>query len=1152
MLHFNGGTRMKQIKSVLVANRGEIAIRVFRACSELGIRTVAVYSNEDALALHRYRADESYLIGEGKSPVDAYLDIDSIIQVAIDHNVDAIHPGYGFLSENSDLARRCEEEGIIFIGPKVEHLQMFGDKVNAREQAKLAQIPMIPGSDGPLNNYEELESFVNEYGLPVMIKAVNGGGGRGMRLVNKIEELKDAYNRAKSEALKAFGSDEVYVEKCIVNPKHIEVQIIGDEHGNIVHLHERDCSIQRRHQKVVEVAPAIALSTETRKAICDAAVKLMKNVKYLNAGTVEFLATEDGSFYFIEVNPRIQVEHTVTEMVTGIDIVQTQIKVAEGYALHSAEVGIPAQEEVPCAGFAIQCRITTEDPVNHFMPDTGKVVSYRSGGGFGIRLDAGNAYTGAVITPHYDSLLVKATSFALNKEQSICKMIRCLQEFRVVGVKTNLHFLINVLKHDVFASGNYNVNFIDEHPELFVYETKADPEDRLLNYIADVTVNGYTGKGREIKPNFEPLEIPEMPAGETPRGTKQLLDEMGPEKFAKWVVDQKDVLFTDTTMRDAHQSLFATRLRTADMVRVVEATSKMVPNLFSYECWGGATFDVAYRFLKEDPWERLRKIRQGAPNILLQMLLRGANAVGYTNYPDNVVQNFVHLAAKNGIDVFRIFDCLNGLDTMKVSIDAVLAENKIAEVALCYTGDILDASRTKYNLDYYVKMAKEVEKAGAHILAIKDMAGLLKPQAAYNLVGALKDAVNIPIHLHTHEGAGNAIYSLARAIDAGVDVVDGAFSAFSNGTSQPSLNTLYYALSGTDRQPDVNIENMEALSRYWATVRPYYKGIDKAESYPNTELYMHEMPGGQYSNLQQQARAVGLGDRWNEIKKTYHDVNMMFGDIIKVTPSSKVVGDMTLFMVQNEHTEEDIYAKGDTMDFPQSVVEFFEGRLGTPYGGFPEKLQKIILKGKEPIKGRPSDSLAPIDFEEVRLDLRDKNAQYDDEAISAYCLYPKVFDDYTKFLNQYGDVSILDTPTFFFGMTEGEMVEIEMEKGKALLLKLIYMSEPDLNGNRDLTFEVNGQARTIKVHDKNVEAKGSSRKKADPSKDNEIGATLSGSVVTVLVKEGEAVKKNQPLAVTEAMKMETNVTSPMDGVVKAIHVSAGEAIESGDCLLELE
>lgn len=1143
---------MKQIKSVLVANRGEIAIRVFRACSELGIRTVAVYSKEDALALHRYRADESYLIGEGKSPVDAYLDIDSIIQVAIDHNVDAIHPGYGFLSENSDLAKRCKEEGITFIGPNVEHLIMFGDKVNAREQAKLARIPMIPGSDGPLQSYEELEQFAKEYGFPLMIKAVNGGGGRGMRLVNKLEDLKDSYTRAKSEALKAFGNDEVYVEKCIVNPKHIEVQIIGDTQGNIVHLHERDCSIQRRHQKVVEVAPAIALSKETRKAICDAAVQLMENVKYVNAGTVEFLVTEDGSFYFIEVNPRIQVEHTVTEMVTGVDVVQTQIKVAEGYGLHSPEVGIPEQNDIPCSGYAIQCRITTEDPVNQFMPDTGKVISYRSGGGFGIRLDAGNAYTGAIITPHYDSLLVKATSHALTKEQAICKMLRCLEEFRIVGVKTNLHFLVNVLRHEVFAQADYNVHFIDEHPELFVYETKEAPQDRLLNYIADVTVNGYTGKGREVKPVFEPLEVPKTPVGDTPSGTKQLLDKMGPTKFAKWVSEQNDVLFTDTTMRDAHQSLFATRLRTADMVRVVEATSKMVPNLFSYECWGGATFDVAYRFLKEDPWVRLRQIRKGAPNILLQMLLRGANAVGYTNYPNNVVQNFVHLAAKNGIDVFRIFDCLNGLDTMKVSIDAVLATDKIAEVSLCYTGDILDASRTKYNLAYYVKMAKEVEKAGAHILAIKDMAGLLKPQAAYNLVAALKDAVDIPVHLHTHEGAGNAIYSLARAIDAGVDIVDGAFSAFSNGTSQPSLNTLYYALSGTDRQPNVNIENMEALSRYWATVRPYYKGIDKAEAYPNTELYMHEMPGGQYSNLQQQARAVGLGDRWNEIKKTYHDVNMMFGDIIKVTPSSKVVGDMTLFMVQNNYTEEDIYAKGDTMDFPQSVVEFFEGRLGTPYGGFPEKLQKIILKGREPIKGRPSDNLQPVDFESVRMDLRDKSAEYDDEAISAFCLYPKVFDDYTKFQNQYGNVSILDTPTFFFGMTEGEVIEIEMKKGKWVTLKLINMSEPDENANRDLTFEVNGQARTFKVHDKNVETLGTSKKKADPTRDEEIGATLSGSVVTVLVKEGDKVVKNQPLAVTEAMKMETNLTSPMDGTVKTIYVKAGDSIESGDCLLELE
>lgn len=1143
---------MKKIRSVLVANRGEIAIRVFRACNEMGIRTVAIYSKEDALSLHRNRADEAYLVGEGKKPVDAYLDIEDIVRIAHEHDVDAIHPGYGFLSENSELAKRCKEEGIIFIGPEIEHLIMFGDKVNARKQAKLADIPMIPGSDGPLENFEALEAFVQAYGYPIMIKAVNGGGGRGMRMVEEGADLREAYDRAKSEALMAFGNDEVYVEKCIVDPKHIEVQIIGDAHGNIVHLHERDCSIQRRHQKVVEIAPAFALAPEVRKNICDAAVKLMKNVNYLSAGTVEFLVTADGSFYFIEVNPRIQVEHTVTEMITGIDIVQTQIRIAEGYALHSPEVAIPAQEEIRCSGHAIQCRITTEDPSNNFMPDTGKLTAYRSGGGFGIRLDGGNAFTGSVITPYYDSLLVKATSWALTQESAIHKMLRCLKEFRIRGVKTNIHFLINVLENEAFKDGHYSVNFIDEHPELFVFKGVRDRGTKILKYIADVTVNGYAGHGHEVKPDFEPLEMPPTPTQAPPAGTKQLLDEMGPDKFAAWLKAQKEVFFTDTTWRDAHQSLFATRLRTADMARVMAQAAAGVPNLFSLECWGGATFDVAYRFLNEDPWERLRLFRKDVPNVLLQMLLRGANAVGYTSYPDNVVRHFIQLAAKNGVDVFRIFDSLNSLDNMLVSIDEVRNQNKLAEVALCYTGDILDSSRPKYNLAYYVNMAKELEKAGAHIIAIKDMAGLLKPQAAYNLVAALKDAVEVPIHLHSHEGAGNTIYTYGRAIDAGVDVVDVAYSSFANGTSQPSMNSLYYALTGHERQPKMDIEYMEAMSRYFATVRPYYKGVDKAEPHPNTEVYMHEMPGGQYSNLHQQAKAVGLGERWNEIKKMYHEVSMMFGDIIKVTPSSKVVGDMTLFMVQNNLTEEDIYEKGDTLDFPQSVVEFFEGRIGIPYMGFPEKLQKIILKGKEPLTVRPGAVLEDVDFEAVRRELEAKGAGTSDEDVSAYCLYPKVYLDWHNFVEQFGDVSVLDTPTFFFGMQPGETIRVLIEKGKLLIIKMVHVSEPNEDGDRIVTFEFNGQPRDVKVKDKHIKVSGAVRRKVNPSAPGEVGATLSGSVVKVLVTKGQAVSKGEALVVTEAMKMETTITAPQDGIVGEIYVREGSRIESGDCLVTID
>jgi pyruvate carboxylase len=1142
---------MKKIRSVLVANRGEIAIRVFRACNELGIRTVAIYSKEDSLSLHRFRADESYLVGEGKKPVDAYLDIEDIIRIAHEHDVDAIHPGYGFLSENADLAKRCEEEGIIFIGPKVEHLIMFGDKINARIQAKKAGIQYIPGSDGPVMNYAEVEKFAKQVGFPIMLKAVNGGGGRGMRMVDRMADLRDAYDRAKSEAKLAFGSDEIYLEKCIVNPKHVEVQIMGDEHGNVIHLFERDCSIQRRHQKVVETAPASALPVELRQKICNAALKLMKNVHYVNAGTVEFLVTPDGEFYFIEVNPRVQVEHTVTEMITGIDIVQTQIKVAEGYALDSDEIGIKSQDDVRCLGDAIQCRITTEDPMNNFMPDSGKIMVYRSGGGFGVRLDSGNAYTGAIITPYYDSLLVKTTTYGLTHKEAAQKMLRVLKEFRIRGVKTNIGFLINVLKSPEFIAGTYNVNFIDDHPELFNLPVVQDRGTKLLKYIGDTTINGYADAGHQDKPAFEALELPTPVEGAYPDGTKQKFDAMGPEKFSQWIKEQQKVFFTDTTMRDAHQSLFATRVRSIDMLRVLETASKKLPNLFSYECWGGATFDVAYRFLYEDPWVRLRQMRKKAPNILLQMLVRGANAVGYTSYPDNVVKNFIDLSAKNGIDVFRVFDSLNSLDNMYGTIQAVRENNKLAEVALCYTGDILDPSRDKYDLKYYVNMAKELQNAGANIIAIKDMAGLLKPEAAYRLVSALKDAVDLPIHLHTHDGSGNAICTYNRAIDAGVDIVDVAYSAFAGGTSQPSMSTLYYALSGKDRQPDLDVDAMEELSRYWATVRPYYKGVDKADAYPNTEVYQHEMPGGQFSNLRQQAKAVGLGDRWNEIKKMYHTVSMMFGDIIKVTPSSKVVGDMTLFMVQNNLTEQDVYDKGDVLDFPQSVVEFFEGRIGIPYQGFPEKLQKIVLKGKKPLTERPGKSLAPVDFEAIRQKLTDAGYKHEDEDINAYCQYPKVFKDFNETVKKYGDVSVLDTPTFFFGMKKNEEVHVEIEEGKDLIITLINISDPDDSGVRTITFMFNGAEREIQVQDKSVDMKTVTRRKADPDKAGDIGATLSGSVVKVLVTKGQKVKKGEPLVVTEAMKMETTITSPIDGTVGEIYATKGQAIISGDCLLEV-
>lgn len=1143
---------MKKIKTVLVANRGEIAIRVFRACNELGIRTIAVFSKEDTLSLHRNKADEAYQIGRGKGPVEAYLDIEDIMRVAREHNVDAIHPGYGFLSENADLAKRCEEEDFIFIGPRVEHLIMFGDKVNARRQAKLAGIPMIPGSDGPVSSVKEVREFGEKYGYPIIIKAVNGGGGRGMRSVNSAAEVEQAYSMAKSEALKSFGSDEIYLEKYLQDPKHIEVQILGDEQGEVMHLFERDCSVQRRHQKLVEMAPATFVAPELRKKICDAAVKLMKNVNYVSAGTVEFLVTGDEKFYFIEVNPRIQVEHTVTEAITGIDIVQSQIKIAEGYGLHSPEIDIPPQKKLAYRGEAIQCRITTEDPGNQFMPDTGKLIAYRSGGGMGIRLDAGNAFTGAVITPYYDSLLVKATTWGLTHQVAIIKMLRCLKEFRIRGVKTNIAFLENVLQNTKFKDGSYTTNFVDETPELFQFPESRDRGTKLLHYIADITVNGYANVGVQPKPEFAPLNLPRPLAGGLPEGTRQILDAKGPEGLAEWVRGQKEVLLTDTTFRDAHQSLFATRLRTADMLRVIRETAGRLPDLFSFECWGGATFDVAYRFLDESPWKRLQEMREAAPNILFQMLLRGANAVGYTSYPDNVVKEFIRLSAKNGIDVFRIFDSLNSLDNMRLSIDAVRECNKVAEAALCYTGDILDPERDKYNLKYYVDMARSLERAGANIIAIKDMAGLLKPQAAYELVSAMKEAVGIPIHLHTHDGSGNSIYTYARAIDAGVDIVDTAMSAMSCGTSQPSAAGLCYALDGHPRRPQMDVAALNEMSRYWETVRPYYKAADKTENFPNPEVYVHEMPGGQYTNLKQQAAALSLLDRWEDIKDMYHRVSMMFGDVIKVTPSSKVVGDMALYMVQNELTEEDVYAKGDTMDFPKSVIEFFEGRIGTPYGGFPKRLQQIILRGREPISQRPGAVLPPVDFEEKRAELQELNAPVTDEAVSSYCLYPDVFRKWVARCEEYGDVSVLDTPTFFFGMTAGEEIEVELEKGKVVIIKLIHISEPDENGKRTVSFEFNGMPRELEIADKNVKTRGISRKKASKEHPGEVPATLSGSVVKVLAEKGQSVVKGTPLIITEAMKMETTIAAPVSGIVSVIHVQAASRIESGDCLLEIE
>lgn len=1146
---------MKRINKLLVANRGEIAIRIFRAATELGIQTVAIYSKEDMSSLHRYKADESYLVGEDLGPSESYLNIERIIKVAKDADVDAIHPGYGFLSENMHFAKRCAEENIIFIGPHLEHLDMFGDKVKARETAIKAELPVIPGTDGPVDNFERAKAFAEEAGFPLMIKATSGGGGKGMRIVKEASELEEAFTRAKSEAEKSFGNSEVYIEKFIDNPKHIEVQIIGDEAGNIIHLYERDCSVQRRHQKVVEVAPSVSLSTSLRMRICDAAVDLMKKIKYVNAGTVEFLVSGD-DFYFIEVNPRVQVEHTITEMITGVDIVKTQILIADGESLHDEAIAMPRQDEIHTLGYAIQCRITTEDPTQDFMPDTGRIVAYRSSGGFGVRLDAGDAFQGAEISPYYDSLLVKVSTQAISYKEAREKMERSLQEMRIRGVKTNIPFLRNVINHAQFASGDYTTKFLEASPELFVIQPSRDRGTKTLEYIGNVTINGFPNVEKRPKPNFE---HPDIPTSDTKaiaqlRGTKQLLDEKGPQAVADWVKAQDEVLLTDTTFRDAHQSLLATRVRTHDLLKIAPETANVMKDNFSLEMWGGATFDVAYNFLKENPWERLDKLRKAIPNVLFQMLLRASNAVGYKNYPDNVIQKFVDESAAAGIDVFRIFDSLNWVEQMKVANEAVQKAGKISEGTICYTGDILNPKRSNvYTLDYYVKMAQTLEREGFHMLAIKDMAGLLKPRAAYELIGELKAAVNLPIHLHTHDTSGNGILTYKQAIDAGVDIIDTAVAAMSGLTSQPSSNSIYYAMSGFERKIRMDIEGHETLSHYWDAVRPYYIDFESDMKSPHTEIYQHEMPGGQYSNLRQQAKSLGLGERFSEVKDMYRRVNFLFGDIVKVTPSSKVVGDMALYMVQNELNEKDVVAQGHKLDFPESVVSFFKGEIGQPVNGFNKDLQRVILKGQSPLTERPGEYLEPIDFDALREELQEKQQEkVTEQDLISYALYPKVYEQYVKTYEQFANVAILDTPTFFFGMRDNEKIEIEIDKGKILIIQLKTITNPDENGVRTVFFDMNGQARRIQVKDENIQASHLAKPKADKADSSHIGAQMPGTIIEVKVAEGEQVEAGQSLIISEAMKMETTIQAPFKGTIKKVHVSANDSIESQDLLIEIE
>lgn len=1146
-------SEFRRFKRVLVANRGEIAIRIFRACAELGIRTVAIYSEEDKNALFRVRADESYQIGKGKSAVDAYLGIDEIIELAKSKGVDAIHPGYGFLSENVEFAKACEKAGIEFIGPTHEMMDKLGDKIKSKIVADSVGVPTIPGVEAAIKSDKEAIEFANACGYPVMLKAAAGGGGRGMRIVREESDLIAEYRSARSEAKKAFGIDDIFIEKYLENPKHIEVQILGDKHGNLVHLFERDCSIQRRHQKVIEFTPALCLSDEQRKSICSDAIKIAGAVNYRSAGTVEFLLDQDGNHYFIEMNPRIQVEHTVTEMVTGVDIVQSQILIAEGKALGDEEIGISSQEDIKVRGYAIQCRITTEDPANDFAPDTGVIELYRSASGYGIRLDGGNGFTGSEVTPYYDSLLVKITSWALTFDGATRKAIRALRETQIKGVKTNIGFLLNVLNHPKFKAGDCNTGFIAATPELFDIPKKDDKELRVLNYIGDLVVNVTKGD----KPKFNVPVFPKFTDEdiEILRGTKQILDEGGPEAVADWVKNQKKLLITDTTMRDAQQSLMATRVRTVDMVKIAPAVAVYGKDLFSLEMWGGATFDTAFRFLKEDPWERLETLRKKIPNILFQMLIRGANAVGYKNYPDNVIREFVKLSAEKGIDVFRIFDSLNWIEGMKIALDEVLKQGKVAEACMCYTGDILDESRTKYNLEYYIRMAKALEAEGTHILGIKDMSGLLKPMAAYKLITALKEEINIPIHLHTHDTSGNGVATVLMAAQAGVDVIDAAFNSMSGLTSQPALNSIVAALENSPIETGIDIDGIQKISEYWQDVRPVYANFESDLKTSTAEIYKYEIPGGQYSNLKPQVESFGLGHKFEEVKDMYKSVNAMLGDIVKVTPSSKMVGDMAIFMVQNDLTPDNILEKGRNFDYPDSIVSYFEGMMGQPEGGFPKELQKMVLKSKKPITCRPGELLEPEDFNALREKLKtDLGIEGTPVEVISYAMYPKVFEDYVNTVKKQGSLRLMGSDVFFHGIKVGETCEVKISEGKELIIKLVEIREPDAGGYRDVVFEVNGNRRTIKIKDNDVEESVNTTVTVMADEDNplEIGANIPGKIIKVLVGVGDRIAESNPIAIVEAMKMESKIIATAHGIVDEIFVKEGQQVKAGEMVAILK
>ncbi|WP_010582977.1 pyruvate carboxylase [Schlesneria paludicola] len=1147
---------MKTIKKLLVANRSEIAIRICRSAHELQIRTVAIYTHEDRYALHRFKADEAYQIGAPGEPIRAYLDIPAIIRIAKLAGVDAIHPGYGFLSENPALAAACDEAGIIFVGPTVKILESLGNKITAREIARAAGVPVLGGSSKPIADVADGQKLAEATGYPVILKAANGGGGRGMRVVLKPEDLPGLFDQAQRESMTAFGSPDIFVEKFIRQPRHIEVQLLGDKHGHLVHLFERDCSVQRRHQKVVEIAPAPFLDSKIRDAICESAIKIGRAVGYQNAGTVEFLFdTEKNDYYFIEVNPRIQVEHTVTEEVTGIDIVKSQILVAQGVPLDDPEINLGSQADIKTNGFAIQCRVTTEDPSNNFMPDYGRVSHYRSAGGAGVRLDSGSAFSGAVINPFYDSLLVKVSVRGRRFGDAAKRMERVLQEFRIRGVKTNIPFLIKVMTHPKFINGGFTTRFIDETPELFQFAPRKDRATKMLTFLADTILNtGKVHASAALKVDRSPAPLPKLDLNAPiPPGTRDKFKELGPKKFSQWVRDQKQLLITDTTMRDAHQSLLATRFRTHDLLNIADAYARLCPQLFSLEMWGGATFDTAMRFNKECPWDRLVQLRERVPNILFQMLLRASNAVGYTNYPDNIVIEFVKEAAQAGMDVFRVFDSLNWAPNMRVAMDAVCETGMLCEAAICYTGDILNPGRPKYDLKYYVNLAKELEKGGAHLLAIKDMAGLCKPAAAAKLVKTLKEEIGIPIHFHTHDTAGIQAASILFASDVGLDIADAALAPMSGGTSQPNLNTLVEAIRFSDRNPGLETEHLDSLARYWEVVRQYYQPFETVMLPATADLYQHEMPGGQYTNLYQQAKALGMADRWPEVCRVYAEVNQLFGDIVKVTPSSKSVGDMALFMVANELTSADVLNEQKDLSFPESVIDLISGKMGQPPGGFPLAVQRRILRDRPLVTGRPGESLLPADFasaaEKVRKIIKREPTNRD---VVTWLLYPKVYEEFSEHQLVNSDTSCLPTPVFFYGQAPGEEISFDIEPGKRLIVKFLSISDPHPDGKRTVFFELNGQPRDVTVVDKSLEPKASANIKADSANPKHVGASMPGMISTIAVQAGDSVTKGQKLLSLEAMKMETNLTADRDGKIAQVLVKRGTQVAAGDLLMTME